>query len=928
MRGRLALWVGSVFVSVMLATSGLAVADQIGRTAGVIVNVGDGSFLSNVSITVLPAGPTAQSDLDGNYLISLPAGTYDFEFRAAGFMTQRVTGIVVKTEQTTVQDVALNPENMQLGEVTVVAEAQKASEVALLAERRGAATVQDSIGAHEISKTTGSNASDLMQRVTGVSIVDNRFVYVRGLGERYSSTMLNGSVVPSTQPDKKVVSFDLFPASLLENIRTEKSYTPGQPGEVSAGLVKLETVDFPRNPTLKVSYGQGFDTSTTFKNNFLTYSGGKNDWWGSGVGSRSLPAGIPSQRLVRRGAFDTSGFTPEQLQQFGQAFSNTWDARSSEGLPEQKFSLVAGDTIGRFGLVFAVAKNNTYHQQREKRNLYVLGGDNQLNAKNSYDFDIGQATVRTGIVGNLAYQVSQNHRLIFRNFYTRDGADETRILEGANGDLARDIRDTRLRYTLEGVYSGQLSGEHLMPKLWNSMFEWRVTYSRSTLDEPDMRETVYDLDQATGEYTLFSDSQSGLRTFTDLNERIWDPAVDWTKFFTLGRLSGSFKIGASHRTRERDFDYRRFRFMFRNVRSLDLTLPAEQLFVPENIGPNGFEIREETRNTDHYEAKQITRAFYGMLDTNLGRRWRVIGGLRVENDTQNVRTFDLYKPDFPPVISRLNKTDPLPAASLIYRARMDMNLRVSISQTLNRPEFRELAPFEFTDVIGGYSAIGNPDLERTRVRNYDARWDWFPSSTELISVGFFKKDFENPIERVIQPTSSLRTTFVNAQGAANWGLEFDIRKGLAPLWAPLEPLSASVNYTLVDSNIEIGQQDLVVVTSLSRPLAGQSRHVLNGVLEFHHENRGSLARLLFNYRGRRISDVGALGVPDIFESGYPRLDALFSQPLGEGRQWGLKLSAENLLNHIHEYTQGGLPVRTYTTGRKFSVTLSYSFFGE
>jgi TonB-dependent receptor len=578
--------------------------------------------------------------------------------------------------------------------------------------------------------------------------------------------------------------------------------------------------------------------------------------------------------------------------------------------------------------VFAFARNNSYHQQAEHRNLYVLAGKDQLVAKNSYDFQTGVSTIRTGAVGNLAYQLSQNNRLVLRNFFTVDGADETRILDGLNGDLAHDIRDTRLRYTTEQVYSSQLSGEHLMPKLWNSIFEWRLTYSRSTLDEPDMRETIYELNDETGKYDLLSDSQSGLRTFTDLKERVWDPAVDWTKLFQAGALSGSFKIGASYRTRYREFDYRRFRFMFRDVRTLDLSLPAEQLFSSDNINPNVFEVREDTRNTDHYEAKQLNRAFYAMVDMSLGAKWRLIGGARAESDTQNVKTFDLYKPDFPPVISRLHNTDPLPSATVIYHLRPSMNLRTSVSQTLNRPEFRELAPFEFTDVAGGYSAIGNPDLERTKVDNYDVRWEWFPSPAEVFSVGVFQKSFQNPIERVIQPTSSLRTTFVNAAGADNWGIEFDMRTGLGTIWSKLAPLSTSVNYTLVDSNIDIGEHALVVVTSLSRPLAGQSRHVFNGVLEFKSVKHGTLARLLFNYRGRRISDVGALGIPDIYESDYPRLDSLFSQPFGQNRQWGLKLSAENLLNQACEFTQGGLPVRTYTPGRRFSITLSYAFFGE
>ncbi|MGI8783444.1 MAG: TonB-dependent receptor domain-containing protein [Acidobacteriota bacterium] len=282
-------------------------------------------------------------------------------------------------------------------------------------------------------------------------------------------------------------------------------------------------------------------------------------------------------------------------------------------------------------------------------------------------------------------------------------------------------------------------------------------------------------------------------------------------------------------------------------------------------------------------------------------------------------TFDLFNVNVTPVVSRLGNTDFLPSLSAIYKINGSMNLRGAYSRTLNRPEFRELAPFDFTDVVGGRSIIGTPDLVRARIQNYDARWEWFVSAAELVAVSYFFKSFKDPIERVVEPTAALRTSFRNAQGARNQGVEMEVRKHLGRGF-----LIAS-NYTFVDSEIELRPEALNVATSKKRPLAGQSRHLFNGIVEYRHSGSGPLTRLLFNYIGSRIADVGAFGLPDILEDGYPQLDFLVNVPLGESG-WALKFSAENLLDREKRFSQGGLPHRVFRDGRTFKAGLAMSFF--
>ena len=335
-----------------------------------------------------------------------------------------------------------------------MAVADQASEAALLVERKTAPTVSDSIGAQEMSRMVGSDASDVMQRVTGVSIVDSKYVYIRGLGERYSSTMLNGAVVPSTRPDKKVVPMDLVPAALLQNIRTEKSYTPDQPGEFSGGLVKMNAVDFPRSPILKLSYGTGFGSTTTFKD-FADYPGGSRDWLGFDDGTRVLPSGIPNQRLTRRGRFSDTGFTPTELQGYGQSFSNVWTPRGGRNaIPNQSFNFMAGNTFGKLGVVLALSHGNNSHRQQESRNHYRSAGQGKLSPLREYEMDFSTRSILTGITGNFAYELTDNNRIQFQNFFSKDTSDESRFFEGydSDGQQLSDLLHQDLRGALPAAF--------------------------------------------------------------------------------------------------------------------------------------------------------------------------------------------------------------------------------------------------------------------------------------------------------------------------------------------------------------------------------------------------------------------------------------------------------------------------------------------
>ncbi|HYP29906.1 MAG TPA: outer membrane beta-barrel protein [Blastocatellia bacterium] len=897
-----------------------------GRLEGAVYNVASGDPLTKVSIEVTGHEEIFSTGVSGDYSISLGPGTYTVRFFREGFNDQSVADVLIISGESKQLDAALSPVGHQVGESVTVSAGSSNDVVAMLEDRKASTTISDAISALEISKDTASSAAGVLRRAPGVSVVD-RFVFIRGLGERYSNTAMNDAIMPTTEPDRKVVPMDLIPANLLQNIKILKTFTPDQPGEFSGGLVRLETVDLPRAASLSVSFSLGFNSETQGKR-FLGYAGGGNDFFGFGRRARSLPAAIPAgERVLRGNIFLPGGFTPEQMESFGESFENIWDPREEGARPELGWSVSGGRSFGRFGVIGALSFKNELQTRSEVRNFYQIAEAGRLSPTHSYDYDSSTMTARLAGTLNTTYEINKDHRLFFKNFLTNQANDETRVFEGFNQDRGTDLRNTRLRYMEERIYTGQASGNHLMPSLGDSILTWRYTYSRATLDEPDLRETLYEFSPVVDDFVYLNQTQSLFRLFNEMRENVREPAFDLAKYWFFGGKSLNTKLGASFINRDRVFDSRRFRFTPRGLSGIDTTLPPEQLLVPANIGQDrGFEIREETRTTDHYDALHNITSGYLMGDLTVGR-WRFIGGARAEKSVQRVQTFEPFRARQVPILAELENTDWLPSVGVAYSLRNgSMALRGGYSRTVSRPQFRELSPFEFTDVTGGRSTVGNPDLERTLITNYDLRWEWFYSPTELLAVSAFYKDMENPIEVVVEPTAEVRTTYRNVDRARISGVELETRRNLSGLWQRLENLSVNLNYTFARSRVEIGEENRIILTDIERPLVGQAENLLNVSLAYDLPRLGFESRALYNFTGARITDVGALGLPNIVEHSYPHLDLMFAKGFGGDKKLRAEFTVENLLNRQVDYRLGDRPFRVYRSGRTFAIGLSYRIF--
>ncbi|HUP66044.1 MAG TPA: TonB-dependent receptor [Thermoanaerobaculia bacterium] len=896
----------------------------LGTITGVVTD-SSGAGLPGVTINL--AGERGESDfavssLDGGFTISgVTPGSYTLEAMMDGFQSVS-KAIDVVSERTAKVEFKLQP---AFGEsVEVVGDRVPTGEVATLETRRQSAIVSDAISSEEIRKTPDSSAAGVVERLAGVSLVGEKYVFVRGLGERYSAATVNGAALPTTETEKRVVPLDLFPAKLLESVSVAKTFTPDKPGDFGAGVVEMTTTEFPSEATLKLSVGGGYRSGSTGEP-FRRFAGGLSRF---GEGGQSLPSSIPASFLKRRNALDPSGFSAEELERIGEAFIGSW-AGENDGAaaPSTDFALTYGNTFDRLGLVLSAVSSHGSEVIDETQAFFGLEPDGTLVPRNDYAMNTHSEHARLGLMGNIAFRLTDANRIHLSSLFTRDASVEDRAQEGLNTNTGGFIRDFRARYQVEEVLSSRLRGEHsLVGPGSGTLLEWGLSSSRAT-NESNLRENLY-RESSPGLYALqVGFPESGKLDYHDLDDRI-EQAQLATTFFMSGsdnRWSGSFKGGVDVLDRARSFEARRFRFATANQLQFDLTQAPEQIFTVENIRPGGFEIREVTGVNDAYDAAQAIRAGYLMADFSYGR-WRLIGGARLEDSDQDVITFNPFD-TASEVVSTNHGRDVLPSLNIVYSLGALTNLRLAYGRSLNRPEFRELSPFTFVEVTGGRSVAGNPLLQQATIDAFDIRWERFPAPGAVVAASLFYKSIDDPIERIVQPTTELRTSFVNADLATLSGLELELRRSLEILSPKLRLWSVNLNYARIHSDVTVGDQQLSVVTNLERPLEGQSDQVGNLALQFFDPQRGTMLRILGSFTGERITDVGAFGLPDIIQEPVSSLDLVASQSLGPFAPGiELKLAASNVLDASRQWSQGDRLQRAIHPGRTFSLSLSYTPF--
>lgn len=907
-----------------------------GTLRGRVVSTETGEPVGNARVFVSGTGGDIRTDAEGNYEVELPPGTYAVSVIHSDHSTQTLDEIQIASERATDLEVELTPAALELPDYVVLEPYIEGSIASVIEERRNSAAVTDILGAEQISKTGDSDAAGALRRVTGLTLVDGKFIYVRGMGERYSTTLINGAIVPSPDPTRRVVPLDLFPTGVIGNLAVQKSFSATMPGEFGGGTVDIRTRGIPDARVFDVGLTIEYESETTGKDG-LTYAGGSDDWTGFDDGTREFPESmriaLADIKLCEESRFRPQCFSDEEIEVFGDALAGGWNLAEQSSDPNGSLDLTYGDRfeLAGFDLGFtsALSYGQEYDTSQEVRREFAATGprdDIELNLLTDFDVLRTVRTVDTSAFVTAEVAREELHKILFTSLYVRLTTDEARLDEGVITGVGLDdtIRRGEREWIENDLFTNQIGGEHIFPVLADLKLNWQFTNSKAVRYSPNTRAFRLDDFGNTGNFQLTRRADDNDITFANLADNAEHLQLGLTlpwEFFG-GRVNGQIAIGASEFERARDSSIRRFTYEVPRTFPLgDEDLDA--LFSPENIRPGGLALDERTLRSDFYTADQTLDSEYLELDATFFDTIRLTAGLRREDNVQTV--INASPIEINPVVetAEIVTSDSLPALALTWLVSDRQQIRLTYAETLARPDFRELSSAPFSDPVTDAIVNGNPDLQPTAIDNIDLRWEYYFSPGESISVAYFEKDFINPIEAVVVAGESLRLGLQNAQAANNRGVEFEVRKELGFLNDRLANFYVAANAALIESEIQLDPEQALSVTNTNRPLQGQSEYIANFQLGYENLDRDTSATLVFNTAGERISQVGITGLPDVYEQPFNQLDFILSQ--GFRDRWTFKLRAKNLLDESVEFTQGDEIVREYKKGIELSLGFDYSF---
>ncbi len=914
-RPRLVIAALAAFFSapIFMSTQAQGAATAPARIVGRVVDARTGEGLADVGIQVVGTTTGSSSGLDGRFSLgSVTAGTVTIHLRRLGFAAKTVTGIFLTSGQTIEQNVALEPVTVSLTTQVVTASSERGTVNEALDKQRTAVGVVSAVTREQISRSPDSDAAQAVQRVSGVTVQDGKYVFVRGLGERYTTTSLNGARIPSPEPEKKVVPLDLFPSSLIQTVTTSKNFTADQPGDFSGAQVDIRTREFPARREIQFSSSVGYNDAAT--NRVLVGAPTlSRDWLGFAGSQRKLPAS-----LAAAGRLDREPSQSDVNTIVG-SFRNAWSPLSRNGSPNTSLGFTAGGNgmLGGAQAGYITALSYSYGQEvRENEVRAYAEPTNGTTEIDRFEGSTGRSSVLWGGIMNGSLMFGSNTRLSLNNTYNRSADNEARRETGFSENLGAELIVDRLRFVERTVGSTQVVAERQL----GARQKASVSFSASSVNrsEPDRSEFVRVIPGPGATPYWLDASEAAVRTFGDLNEKSYNTTGDYSIQFGSPERQHQLKFGGLFRFTDRLASNRSYSIQARTLGLDERRLSPEEIFDGRYAEASDAVFRlVPLSQGGSYGANEEVGAGYAMMDWALGDRFQLVSGARFERSSTIVSA--------EPTVGKRVRTNPvysdlLPSLLLNFRMNETQNFRLSATQTLARPEYRELAEVQYRDVIGGENVLGNPSLRRTLIQNLDARWEWYPRGGEVLSVGLFAKRFKDPIERVFLATSGTRiVTFVNADGADNLGIELEARAGLDRLGQAFAPFTVFSNLTFMRSEVRLGNDPRVAQED--RAMVGQAPSVVNAGLSYASASRPLSATLLFNRVGRRIVSASQRPLPVTYEESRSVLD--FSARIPLVARVAAKFDARNLLDQPYRQTQGVVTRESYTAGRVYTLGLSW-----
>lgn len=863
-----------------------------------------------VGATVLVQGTTigAATDLDGNYSITnISPGIYNLVVSYISYKTQVIEKVKVTAKETVEVNILLEENSMALEGVVISAARRTGTDISMISSMKSANLVVSGISSQQIQRSQDRDASEVIRRVPGITIMDDRFVMVRGLNQRYNAVWLNNTTTPSSEPDIRAFSFDVIPSSMIENILVFKSASPDLPADFSGAAIKISTKNNPDENNFSVSYANGFRQGSTFRN-FKTYTMGNMQWLGFDDGSRELPGSFPSH---------LNNLTDKaELQKLGRELNNVWSPSSSVAIPDQRFQLNIARRflLGKASAGFINSFNYSISNDIDK----VFRADyqqydtvNDVSDTNYFFNDLRyRTTSKLGVLSNWIFVFGKNQKIEFRNLYNHIGYSQVLDRNGRDNYGGITIRATELGFNSRNTYSGQLAGVHEFNQRLTNL-SWTVGYSYADRNQPDLKRITMALvedpdNQYYGQYgvnfSFAATPEFSGRVYQKLKENIYIGSVNLSNTFEIANFKPELKVGIFYEMKDRSFDARNIGYAISNFSKFDWSLPYQPIdviFSDTNINTTtGIKIDESTNKSDSYAAANKLFASYLALRLPLFSNMEIYGGIRMENNIQSIKSFSSDNASEEVNVS-IDELKFFPSANLTYNFSKKSLIRASYGITINRPEFREIAPFAFFDFELKKLVRGNPSLTNASIQNYDFRYEYYPSPSEAIVAGIFYKDFKNPIEVIeINSGSGKDFTFQNSLGAVNYGIEFEVRKSLQILDNQTNFLKYFKNFMLV-ANASIIRSTIRVDTSKfysaqsERPMQGQSPYIVNLGVYYQDDKNGLMVSVLYNVIGQRILVVG-LDTPDVYEMPRNVVDLTITKTLGKNFQ--LKAGIQDLFN--------------------------------
>jgi TonB-dependent receptor len=915
-----------------LLTAWFAMA-QDGTIRGTVIEDGSGFSVIGANILVQDTDKGTVTDLDGQFSIKIAPGTYAVQISYIGFQTLTISDVeVVAGEVNVLGEIRLSDDTKQLKEVVVTGKAIRTTEAALMTIKKKAPAMLDGISSARMQLTGDATAVEAAKRVTGVSIEGGKYVYVRGLGDRYSKTTLNGVDIPGLDPDRNTIQMDIFPTSLIDNLVVSKNFTADMPADFTGGLLNIETKDFPEQKLVSASVSLGYNPQMNLTNDFLTYDGGDTDFLGFDDGTRELPAGANARNIPT----PISGNSGKEVGDFIRSFNPELGANRETSMLDYSAGISLANQLslnnakeGKLGYILSLSYRNDYTYYDDvfygEYQRVQDPADYELVYANTQDGQLGEQNILIGGLAGLAYKTkTSKYRLTAMRLQNGEKRAGNFVIDN-NGDAVGQsgfiALSNNLEYNQRSLTNFLLNGTHLLgDKGWE--VDWRASTTISTSDDPDIRKTAFTVSPVDTNFVAGAGGNPS-RIWRYLDETNVVGKIDITKRYNFRGEDARLKFGGSYIFKERDYEILFYDIQFFGGSNSFDPIPNDVL-TDSNLFPNGniyYQSGNNTPNPNAYNSTVSNTAFYVSNEADLLPSLKTIIGVRAENFVQRHTGRDQRFASGDPGGNNLDNEkvldalDLFPSVNLIYSLQEEQNLRAAYSRTIARPSFKELSFAQILDPVTNRIFNGSlfeyddwdGQLMETRIDNIDLRWELFMEGGQIFSVSGFYKRFDQPIELVRIPQQTTGTEFQprNVGNGQVYGLEFEVRKTLNFLSPSLENFSFSGNVTVVESQIDMtdaefgAREDFVregQTLENTRQMAGQAPYVINAGLTYGNLDSGIDAGLFYNVKGETLQIVGSGLYPDIYFQPFHSLNFSFNKKVGADQSTTIDFGINNILN--------------------------------